>query len=274
MLDLLSSHFLCTYWGETVQWPDLFWDPAKTGNVTLRALGYLLPPSQTGACTCNLVGTLVSWRSCLRLTSSSVCWPVPVMLIACFFQTGQKHVGQSRMIPQRRLVSRFGATEKTSAVLPLRAVCSRLLSYRPPTDTLLTDARCTAQISRHSANSHDQLLCVPLFHLSKAILSSRYLYQHFYCSALMMQQADCSVHKAIFSQLKTYSPQIYYDTEPKPSQWWSHNFPAAKMGQQSPDIVRCWGCNTLKRFILAVRCTQNVCIQDVNNYWLMTYSLT
>lgn len=40
----------------------------------------------------------------------------------------------------------------------------------------------------------------------------------------MMQQADCSVHKAIYSPLKTYSPQIYYDTEPKPSQWWSHQF--------------------------------------------------
>lgn len=88
-------------------------------------------------------------------SSSSVCCPV-CCRVAAFFQTGRKHVGQSRMIP-----SWVGSTENTSAVLPLQAVCSLLLSSRPPTDTLLTNACCVAQISRHSANLHDQLLCVP-----------------------------------------------------------------------------------------------------------------
>lgn len=44
----------------------------------------------------------------------------------------------------------------------------------------------------------------------------------------MMQQADCSVHKAIYSQLKTYSPQSYYDTLPKPSQWCSQTLQEPK----------------------------------------------
>lgn len=62
---------LCAHSEEKGQWPDLSWvhrsDPASTVECDSPCLKIFTTSKPRGACTCNLAGTLVSWRSFLRL---------------------------------------------------------------------------------------------------------------------------------------------------------------------------------------------------------------
>lgn len=138
--------------------------PGKHGECDSPCVWIFTSSESRGACTCNLAGTLVSWRSRLRLrqtahqVSAALCVSCRGILSnwskTCWAQQNDPNIGSwAELGPLRTQVQSF----------LLRAVCSLLLSSRPPTDTLLTNACCTAQISRHSANLYDQLLCVPFF---------------------------------------------------------------------------------------------------------------
>lgn len=254
------------------QWPD-----KRRENVILRALGCLLPPSQSRCMRLQLMGRLKFPREAASDSDGQFikCLLLCVRRVAAFFQAGQKHVGRSRMIPTpAHEQSEWGVGREGGGGGALRirgphsrsCMCSLLLSSWPPTNTLLTNARCYAQISRHSANLQKDLTsCFVLlfFLLSETFLSSPHLYQHFFSSALMMRQADCSVHKAIYSQLKSYSPQGYYDTLPEPSQWCGQTFQKPEEEQpqsQRSGVVPLWarrrpidwdrpGCFVIKRYI-------------------------